>query len=78
MITFFSAEWSGAKLTDVLELVGIQKLTSTTELGGKHVEFISVDKCKVMAMACKCTPEMLDSFFLFIASWTVFCCFHKS
>ncbi|XP_057437512.1 sulfite oxidase-like isoform X2 [Lotus japonicus] len=41
-----NAEWSGAKLTDVLELVGIQKLTSTTELGGKHVEFISVDKCK--------------------------------
>ncbi|KAG6793345.1 hypothetical protein POTOM_002552 [Populus tomentosa] len=38
--------WGGAKLADVLELVGISKLTSTTKSGGKHVEFVSIDKCK--------------------------------
>ncbi|CAK7328306.1 unnamed protein product [Dovyalis caffra] len=38
--------WGGAKLADVLELIGISKLTSTTKSGGKHVEFVSVDKCK--------------------------------
>lgn len=41
-----NAVWSGAKLADVLELVGIPKLTSITRSGGKHVEFVSVDKCK--------------------------------
>lgn len=41
-----NATWGGAKLSDVLELVGIAKLTSVSSLGGKHVEFISVDKCK--------------------------------
>lgn len=41
-----SAVWGGAKLADVLELVGIPKLTSGTQFGGKHVEFVSVDKCK--------------------------------
>lgn len=43
----FSATWGGAKLSDVFELVGICMHTSVTALGGKHVEFISVDKCKV-------------------------------
>ncbi|KAF9666235.1 hypothetical protein SADUNF_Sadunf16G0208500 [Salix dunnii] len=38
--------WGGAKLADVLELVGISKLTSSTKSGGKHVEFVSIDKCK--------------------------------
>ncbi|KAI8530458.1 hypothetical protein RHMOL_Rhmol11G0060000 [Rhododendron molle] len=38
---------SGAKLADVLELVGIPKLTSATPSGGKHVEFVNIDKCKV-------------------------------
>ncbi|KAF5740457.1 Sulfite oxidase [Tripterygium wilfordii] len=41
-----NAVWGGAKLADVLELVGIPKLASTTKSGGKHVEFVSVDKCK--------------------------------
>ncbi|KAL7171711.1 hypothetical protein ACSBR2_036383 [Camellia fascicularis] len=41
-----NAIWGGAKLADVLELVGIPKLTKTTPLGGKHVEFVSVDMCK--------------------------------
>ncbi|XP_043815784.1 sulfite oxidase-like [Manihot esculenta] len=41
-----SAVWGGAKLADVLELVGIAKWTSTTKSGGKHVEFVSIDKCK--------------------------------
>jgi len=44
------ATWGGAKLFDVLELVGIPELTSVTSLGGKHVEFVSVDKCKVSVM----------------------------
>lgn len=39
--------WGGAKLADVLELVGVSKLASTTSRGGKHVEFVSVDRCKV-------------------------------
>ncbi|XP_076913400.1 sulfite oxidase-like isoform X1 [Bidens hawaiensis] len=41
-----NAIWGGAKLADVLELVGISKFTSVTPTGGKHVEFVSVDKCK--------------------------------
>ncbi|XP_059452408.1 sulfite oxidase [Corylus avellana] len=41
-----NAVWGGAKLADVLELVGISMLTSTTQSGGKHVEFVSIDKCK--------------------------------
>ena len=39
--------WGGAKLADVLELLGVPKLTSSTGLGGRHVEFVSVDRCKV-------------------------------
>lgn len=41
-----NAIWGGAKLSDVLELVGIPKLTAVTSFGGKHVEFTSVDRCK--------------------------------
>ncbi|GKV33049.1 hypothetical protein SLEP1_g41599 [Rubroshorea leprosula] len=41
-----NAVWAGAKLADVLELFGIPKFTSTTQTGGKHVEFVSIDKCK--------------------------------
>ncbi|KAK9221924.1 hypothetical protein WN944_010355 [Citrus x changshan-huyou] len=41
-----NAVWSGAKLADVLELVGIPNLTNVTRSGGKHVEFVSIDKCK--------------------------------
>ncbi|KAF8377994.1 hypothetical protein HHK36_029327 [Tetracentron sinense] len=41
-----NAIWGGAKLADVLELVGIPKLTTTTTSGGKHVEFVSIDICK--------------------------------
>lgn len=41
-----NAVWGGAKLADVLELVGIPKLSSSTQSGGKHVEFVSIDKCK--------------------------------
>jgi len=58
----FSAIWGGAKLSDVLELVGIPKLTSVTQFGGRHVEFVSVDKCKVMAMARMFTRDTLTSF----------------
>lgn len=54
-----SAVWGGAKLADVLELVGIPKLTSGTQFGGKHVEFVSVDKCKVMTMGCVFPLEIL-------------------
>lgn len=45
---FLSAVWGGAKLADVLELIGIPKLTDVTPSGGKHVEFVSVDRCKVI------------------------------
>ncbi|KAJ4831130.1 hypothetical protein Tsubulata_000661 [Turnera subulata] len=41
-----NAVWGGAKLADVLELIGISKGTSTTKSGGKHIEFVSIDKCK--------------------------------
>ncbi|KAL8153725.1 hypothetical protein V2J09_011485 [Rumex salicifolius] len=41
-----NAVWGGAKLSDVLELVGVPKLSRTTLSGGKHVEFVSVDRCK--------------------------------
>ena len=45
---FLAAVWGGANLADVLELVGIPKLTSATPSGGNHVEFVSIDKCKVL------------------------------
>ncbi|KAL3829483.1 hypothetical protein ACJIZ3_018285 [Penstemon smallii] len=41
-----NAVWSGAKLADVLELIGIPKYSNVTSRGGKHVEFVSIDKCK--------------------------------
>ncbi|GAA0151001.1 reductase [Lithospermum erythrorhizon] len=41
-----NAVWSGAKLADVLEQLGIPKYTNVTSSGGKHVEFVSIDKCK--------------------------------
>ncbi|KAK9117537.1 hypothetical protein Sjap_016484 [Stephania japonica] len=41
-----NAIWGGAKLCDVLELLGVPKLTTSTPLGGRHVEFVSIDKCK--------------------------------
>ncbi|KAM6549586.1 hypothetical protein CsatB_021262 [Cannabis sativa] len=41
-----NAVWGGAKLADVLELVGVPKLSSSSKSGGKHVEFVSVDRCK--------------------------------
>lgn len=42
-----TATWGGAKLCDALQLVGIEYNTKMTLSGGKHVEFISVDQCKV-------------------------------
>ena len=42
-----TAVWGGAKLADVLELVGIPKFSYSTQKGGKHVEFVSIDRCKV-------------------------------
>jgi len=41
-----TAIWGGAKLCDVLKLVGLSNNTLTTTSGGRHVEFISVDMCK--------------------------------
>ncbi|KAA0033812.1 sulfite oxidase-like [Cucumis melo var. makuwa] len=41
-----NAVWGGAKLADVLELVGIPKCSYRTQKGGKHVEFVSIDRCK--------------------------------
>ncbi|KAL3653829.1 hypothetical protein CASFOL_003510 [Castilleja foliolosa] len=41
-----NAVWGGAKLADVLELVGIPKCSHVTTSRGKHVEFVSIDKCK--------------------------------
>lgn len=41
-----NAIWGGARLVDILELVGIPKLTNSTPFGGKHIEFVSIDKCK--------------------------------
>lgn len=75
LIMFFfslSAVWGGAKLTDVLELVGIPKLTSITQFGGKHVEFVSVDKCKVMTVACLFVYSRDLGFFLVILIFIAF------
>ncbi|KAK8290422.1 hypothetical protein V6Z12_D07G260600 [Gossypium hirsutum] len=41
-----NAVWGGAKLADILELIGVPKLTSSTQSGGKHIEFVSIDKCE--------------------------------
>ncbi|KAH6823777.1 sulfite oxidase [Perilla frutescens var. hirtella] len=43
-----NAVWGGAKLADVLELVGIPKCSRVTPSGQKHVEFVSIDKCKTL------------------------------
>ncbi|CAL4892398.1 unnamed protein product [Urochloa decumbens] len=40
-----NATWGGAKLSDVLQLVGVPYHTEITPSGGKHVEFVSVDQC---------------------------------
>jgi sulfite oxidase len=45
-----TAIWGGAKLCDVLKLVGIEYNTKMTSSGGKHVEFISVDQCPVSSI----------------------------
>lgn len=42
------AVWGGAKLADVLALVGIPNCSRVTPSGQKHVEFVSIDKCKVI------------------------------
>uniref|UniRef100_A0A0D6QTF4 Sulfite oxidase n=1 Tax=Araucaria cunninghamii TaxID=56994 RepID=A0A0D6QTF4_ARACU len=41
-----NAVWGGAKLLDLLKLVGVPENTANTEAGGRHVEFTSVDVCK--------------------------------
>ncbi|KAL3636687.1 hypothetical protein CASFOL_018986 [Castilleja foliolosa] len=41
-----NAVWGGAKLADVLELIGVPKFSHISPRGGKHVEFVSIDKCK--------------------------------
>ncbi|KAL1539842.1 sulfite oxidase [Salvia divinorum] len=41
-----NAVWGGAKLADVLALVGIPNSSRVTPSGQKHVEFVSIDKCK--------------------------------
>lgn len=73
-----SAVWGGSKLSDVLELVGIPKLTSTTEFGGKYVEFVSIDRCKVTATSCNRNSEISDSLCFLFHPWTYLCCFGKS
>ncbi|XP_052138018.1 sulfite oxidase-like [Oryza glaberrima] len=40
-----NATWGGAKLSDVLQLIGVPYHTEVTPSGGKHVEFTSVDQC---------------------------------
>lgn len=61
-----SAIWGGAKLADVLELVGIPKLTSTTPTGGKHVEFVSVDRCKVCIRLSNLMLSFVDHDLLYL------------
>ena len=53
-------------MADVLELVGIPYLTSTTKSGGKHVEFVSVDKCKVTNLAFFKKNSVVDGNFLHV------------
>ena len=43
----FSGSWTGVRLSDVLHATGIPLHATVSTSGGKHVEFISVDKCKV-------------------------------
>lgn len=38
--------WGGARLSDVLNIVGIPYYTKVSASGGKHVEFVSIDRCK--------------------------------
>lgn len=63
---FIVAVWGGAKLADVLELIGIPKYTSSTPSGGKHVEFVSIDKCKVLlCLIQSCCWSLIFNFYLF-------------
>lgn len=52
-----TGEWAGARLADVLELVGVPHCAMTTATGGKHVEFISVDSCKVILAMISCAAQ---------------------
>lgn len=42
-----NAEWGGVPLYRVLQLAGIPQGAWETRSGGRHVEFVSVDRCKV-------------------------------
>jgi len=44
---FWPAWWGGAKLSDVLKLAGVDHCSNVTPQKGRHVEFVSVDFCKV-------------------------------
>ncbi|PIN02014.1 Sulfite oxidase, molybdopterin-binding component [Handroanthus impetiginosus] len=41
-----NAVWGGARFADVLELVRILNFSHISQSGGKHVEFVSIDRCK--------------------------------
>lgn len=42
-----TAVWGGVPLYRVLQLAGISAGARETHSGGRHVEFVSVDRCKV-------------------------------
>jgi hypothetical protein len=49
VVLCFTAAWGGARLSDVLTLAGVPHCTGVTTLGGRHVEFVSCDVCKVIS-----------------------------
>lgn len=53
-------------MADVLELVGIPYLTCITQSGGKHVEFVSIDKCKVIMLNILFLNKIVISLFSFL------------
>ena len=57
----FSGSWTGVRLSDVLQATGIPLHATVSTFGGKHVEFISVDKCKV---SWNCMHAQSSLFFL--------------
>lgn len=56
-------------MADVLELVGLPKLSSSTKSGGKHVEFVSVDKCKVQNWPSSTVLSLFFKWFLMFDGW---------
>lgn len=59
-----NAVWGGVPLNRVLQLAGVSQGAWETHSGGRHVEFVSVDRCKVrdLPTVTSASSEFLSCF----------------